>query len=65
MAIKVQHLISAHCTAICIRNEAVNKPIHSNLVCGPPLVANIDSPVIWKGLKLAFLGVFCCFEDHI
>lgn len=64
MAIKDQYLISAHCTAICIRNEMV-QPIHSNLICGPPFVANIDPPVIWKGLKIAFLGVFCCFEDHI
>lgn len=64
MAIKVQHLISAHCTAICIRNEVI-KAVHSNLICGPPFVANIDPPVTWKGLKLAFLGVFYCSEDHI
>jgi hypothetical protein len=65
MTIKNQHSISSHRTAIGKRNEVINKPIHSNLIYSPSIVANINSPILWKSLKPAFLRVFYYFKNHI
>jgi hypothetical protein len=65
IAIKNKHLISSHYTAICVRNEVINKLIYANLICCLSIIANIDSLIIWKNLKLAFLRVFLYFKNHV
>jgi hypothetical protein len=65
MAINNKHLIASSRTSICYWNKKLCKPLYTDFVCCPTIIAYIKSSVIRESIKPALLMISLCFKDNI